>query len=133
MSKVKTQIYGIKGLEDALMCCELGADHVGIGFGEVKHLGPNQKSCAEAKAIFDAMPEGVVKVGLTIATDVDEIIHDLSLCMPDVYHLSWDIRDISPEGVQRIRRRCRSSPVFPLRSRMCWNWSVNTNPQRISS
>ena len=103
MSKVKTQIYGIKGLEDALMCCELGADHVGIGFGEVKHLGPNQKSCAEAKAIFDAMPEGVVKVGLTIATDVDEIIHDLSLCMPDVYHLSGDIRDISPEGVQRIR------------------------------
>ena len=44
-----------------------------------------------------------MKVGLTIATDVDEIIHDLSLFEPDVFHLSGDIRDISPEGVQRIR------------------------------
>jgi len=103
MSKVITQIYGIGGLEDALMCCELGADHIGIAYGEVKHLGPGQKDCAMAKAIFDAMPDNVVKIGLTIASDVDEIINDLSLCCPDVYHLSGDIRDISPEGVQRIR------------------------------
>ena len=52
MSKVITQIYGIGGLKDALMCCELGADHVGIAFGEVKHLGPGQKNCAQAKAIL---------------------------------------------------------------------------------
>ena len=25
-----TQIYGIRTLEDALMCAELGADHIGI-------------------------------------------------------------------------------------------------------
>ena len=91
-----TQIYGIKNLDDALMCAELGADHIGVAFGQVKH-------CAQAKYIFDRLPSNVVKVGLTIASDVDEIIHDLSLCLPDVYHLSGDIRDISPEGVQRIR------------------------------
>ena len=98
-----TQIYGIKNLDDALMCAELGADHIGVAFGQVKHLGPEQKDCAQAKYIFDRLPSNVVKVGLTIASDVDEIIHDLSLCLPDVYHLSGDIRDISPEGVQRIR------------------------------
>ena len=98
-----TQIYGIKNLDDALMCAELGADHIGVAFGQVKHLGPQQKDCAQAKYIFDRLPSNVVKVGLTIASDVDEIIHDLSLCLPDVYHLSGDIRDISPEGVQRIR------------------------------
>lgn len=103
MSKVITQIYGIKNLEDALMCAELGADHIGVAFGEVKHLGAQQKNCAQAKHIFDNLPDTVVKVGLTIANDVDEIIHDLSLCLPDVYHLSGDIRDIPPEGVQRIR------------------------------
>ena len=85
------------------MCAELGADHIGVAFGQVKHLGPQQKDCAQAKYIFDRLPSNVVKVGLTIASDVDEIIHDLSLCLPDVYHLSGDIRDISPEGVQRIR------------------------------
>ena len=98
-----TQIYGIKNLDDALMCAELGADHIGVAFGQVKHLGPEQKDCTQAKYIFDRLPSNVVKVGLTIASDVDEIIHDLSLCLPDVYHLSGDIRDISPEGVQRIR------------------------------
>ena len=98
-----TQIYGIKNLDDALMCAELGADHIGVAFGQVKHRGPQQKDCAQAKYIFDRLPSNVVKVGLTIASDVDEIIHDLSLCLPDVYHLSGDIRDISPEGVQRIR------------------------------
>ena len=103
MSKVITQIYGIKNLEDALMCAELGADHIGVAYGEVKHLGNQQKNCAQAKHIFDNLPDNVVKVGLTIASDVDEIIHDLSLCLPDVYHLSGDIRDIPPEGVQRIR------------------------------
>lgn len=103
MSKMITQIYGIKNLEDAQMCAELGADHIGIAYGEVKHLGPQQKDCQQAKYIFDHLPESVVKVGLTIASDVDEIIHDLSLCLPDVYHLSGDIRDIPPEGVQRIR------------------------------
>ncbi len=103
MANVITQIYGIKNLEDAQMCAKLGADHIGVAFGEVKHLGPQQKDCAQAKYIFDNLPDTVVKVGLTIANDVDEIIHDLSLCMPDVYHLSGDIRDIPPEGVKRIR------------------------------
>lgn len=103
MSKVITQIYGIKNLDDALMCAELGADHIGVAYGEVKHLGPQQKDCQQAKYIFDRLPKSVVKVGLTIASDVDEIIKDLSLCLPDVYHLSGDIRDISPENVQRIR------------------------------
>ena len=98
-----TQIYGIKNLDDALMCAELGADHIGVAIGQLKHQGPQQKDCAQAKYIFDRLPSNVVKVGLTIASDVDEIIHDLSLCLPDVYHLSGDIRDISPEGVQRIR------------------------------
>ena len=103
MAKVITQIYGCDKIKDAQICAALGVDHIGCGYGEVKHLGPQQKSCAEAKEFFDALPENVVRVGLTIATDVDEIINDLSLFEPDVFHLSGDIRDISPEGVQRIR------------------------------
>ena len=102
MAKVITQIYGCEQIIDAQIAAALGVDHIGCGFGEIAHL-PNQKNCAQAKAFFDALPDNVVRVGLTIATDVDEIIHDLTLFEPDVFHLSGDIRDISPEGVQRIR------------------------------
>lgn len=103
MAKVITQIYGCEQIIDAQIAAALGADHIGCAYGEVPHLGNGQKNCADAKKFFDSLPDNVVKVGLTIATDVDEIIHDLSLYEPDVFHLSGDIRDISPEGVQRIR------------------------------
>ena len=102
MAKVITQIYGCEKIKDAQIAAALGVDHIGCGYGEIPHL-PNQKNCAQAKEFFDALPDNVVKVGLTIATDVDEIINDLSRYEPDVFHLSGDIRDISPEGVQRIR------------------------------
>lgn len=104
MAKVITQIYGCEKIKDAQIVAALGADHIGCAFGEIAHL-PNQKNCAQAREFFEALPDNVVKVGLTIATDVDEIINDLSLYEPDVFHLSGDIRDISPEGVQRIRDR----------------------------
>ena len=103
MAKVITQIYGTETIRDAQICARLGVDHIGTAFGEVKHLGPTQKNCAQAKEFFDALPDTVVKIGLTIASDVDEILNDLSLFCPEVYHLSGDIRDIPPEGVKRIR------------------------------
>ena len=103
MADVIIQIYGCENIKDAQIACALGANHIGFAYGEVPHLGEGQKNCAAAKEFFEALPDNVVKVGLTIATDVDEIIHDLSLYEPDVFHLSGDIRDISPEGVKRIR------------------------------
>lgn len=98
-----TQIYGIRTLEDALMCAELGVDHIGIEFGEIKRTGPWQKSVEEAKAIFERLPKNVVKVGLTIASDVDEIVRDLSIYCPDVLHLSGNVEAFSPEKVKKIK------------------------------
>lgn len=104
MAKVITQIYGCEKIKDAQIVAALGADHIGASYGEIPHL-PFQKNCAQAKEFFEALPDNVVKVGLTIVTDVDEIINDLTLYEPDVFHLSNDIRLITPEGVQRIRDR----------------------------
>ena len=46
MSKTIAQIYSLTNLADALMCAELGADHIGVAFGDGDHLGPIQKTCA---------------------------------------------------------------------------------------
>ena len=99
-----TQIYGCAGIEDVMLCSKLGVDNVGISFGDVKHLGPHQRTAAECRDFFALFPDNITKVGLTIASDVDEIIHDLSICMPDIYHLSGDIENIPPEEVERIRK-----------------------------
>ena len=37
MSKTIAQIYSLTNLADALMCVELGADHIGVAFGDVDH------------------------------------------------------------------------------------------------
>lgn len=97
------QIYSITNLSDALMCAAMGANHIGIAMGDTDHLGKVQKTCAEAKYIMENLPEGVIGVGLTIAKDLDEILSDLDKFCPEVYHLSGDIRDITPAQVQIIR------------------------------
>ena len=43
MSKTIAQIYSLTNLADALMCVELGADHIGVAFGDVDHLGPSKR------------------------------------------------------------------------------------------
>ena len=38
MSKTIAQIYSLTNLADALMCVELGADHIGVAFLSLIHI-----------------------------------------------------------------------------------------------
>lgn len=104
MSKVIVQIYGIRTVEDARMVVDLGAEHIGVSYGDIKRT-PGQLTCEQAKAIFDGVQQDAVRVGLTVATDIDEIATNLQKAMPDVLHLSGDIDGITPEEVAEIKRR----------------------------
>lgn len=104
MAKMITQIYGIRTIEDAQMVIDLGGDHIGVSYGQVKRT-PGQLTCDQAKAIFDATAGNVVRVGLTVSEDIDEITSDLKLALPDVMHLSGDIDGISPAQAQTLKDR----------------------------
>ena len=45
------------------------------------------------------MQPQAVRIGLTVAEDIDEISENLREAMPDVLHLSGDIEGISPAEV----------------------------------
>lgn len=104
MADVIIQIYGIRNVDDARMVVELGGHHLGVCYGKNKRV-PNQLSCEEAKVIFDGVQPEAVRIGLTVAEDVDEITEDLNIAYPDVLHLSGDIEGVTPEDIRELKRR----------------------------
>jgi phosphoribosylanthranilate isomerase len=118
MADVKIQIYGIRTVEDARMVIDLGAHHIGVSYGKIKRT-PGQLTCEQAKEIFEGVQPEAVKVGLTVAYDIDEITENLKVTLPDILHLSGDIEGITPENVQILKDRfpglkiMQALPVYP--------------------
>lgn len=104
MADVIVQIYGIRTVEDARMVIDMGGHHIGVSYGKIKRT-PGQLTCEKAKEIFEGVQPEAVKVGLTIAEDIDEITENLNFVCPDVLHLSGDIEGITPAQVQELRDR----------------------------
>ena len=104
MADVKIQIYGIRTVEDARMVIDMGGHHIGVSYGRIKRT-PGQLTLEKAKEIFQGVQPEAVKIGLTIAEDIDEITENLKEVLPDVLHLSGNIEGISPDEVMELKRR----------------------------
>lgn len=104
MADVIIQIYGIRTVEDARMVIEMGGHHIGVSYGKIKRT-PGQLTCEKAKEIFEGVQPEAVKVGLTVAEDVEEITENLKEVLPDVLHLSGDIEGLTPAEVQELKDR----------------------------
>ena len=64
------KICGVTTAKDAAMAAELGADAIGINFwpGSKRYVEP-----ADARAIVDAIPSGVLKVGVFVNAPAEEV------------------------------------------------------------
>lgn len=113
------QIYGIREPEDARVVIENGGHHLGVSYGKIKRT-PGQLTCEKAKEIFDSVAPGeAVKIGLTVAEDIDEITENLRECLPDVLHLSGETQGITPAEIKELKGRfpglkiMQAIPVYP--------------------
>lgn len=104
MANVIIQIYGIRTVEDARMVIDMGGHHIGVSYGKIKRT-PGQLTCEKAKEIFEGVQAEAVKIGLTVAEDIEEITENLKEVLPDVLHLSGDIEGVNPEQVQELKNR----------------------------
>ena len=103
------QIYGITTPEDASLVASLGVDHIGVVLDE--GLGTwDQVDLATAGKILAAIPDGVVRIALSLGTDLDRITRTIDLLRPDVVHLARAADGMTPETVQVVRER-----VAPVR------------------
>lgn len=83
MADVIAQIYGIRNVEDARMVIDMGGEHIGVSYGKIKRT-PGQLDCERAREIFEGVQPQAVRIGLTVAEDIDEISENLREAMPDV-------------------------------------------------
>ena len=67
---VKAKVCGITTPEDALAAASSGADAIGLVFAE----SPRKVSLEEAREIAAALPEGVLKVGVFVNEEPEEVL-----------------------------------------------------------
>jgi phosphoribosylanthranilate isomerase len=104
MADVKIQIYGIRTVDEARMVIEMGGHHIGVSYGKIKRT-PGQLTCEKAREIFEGVPRTAIRIGLTVAEDIEEIISNLQETIPDVLHLSGNIEGVKPDEVAALKRR----------------------------
>jgi phosphoribosylanthranilate isomerase len=69
-SMVKVKVCGIKELEDARVAAAAGADAIGLVFAE----SPRRVSVERAREISAALPERVMRVGVFVGEDPQEVL-----------------------------------------------------------
>lgn len=100
---MKTQIYSMVSVEEALASVEAGADHIGA-LVEDEGVGcPCSITVEMAKAIFDAVGDKALRILIPESKYEDNIIAYAKASGPDVIHLSGAFKS-SAEFRERVRR-----------------------------
>ncbi len=79
------QIYETGSAEEARALAAAGVDHVGVLVG--RGAFPRERSVAEARAIFAALPRRAKRVALSLSPDLGEIARVIEQAGPDIIHL----------------------------------------------
>ena len=95
-SMVKVKVCGIKELEDARVAAAAGADAIGLVFAE----SPRRVSVERAREISAALPELVMRVGVFVDEDPQEVLRIAREVGLDYAQLHGDE---GPEEVAEIR------------------------------
>jgi phosphoribosylanthranilate isomerase len=93
---VKVKVCGIKEIVDARVAADAGADAIGLVFAE----SPRRVSVERAREIAAALPEGVLKVGVFVDEEPQEVLRLAREVGLDFAQLHGDE---GPEVVAEIR------------------------------
>jgi phosphoribosylanthranilate isomerase len=93
---VKVKVCGIKQLEDARVAADAGADAIGLVFAE----SPRRVSAERAREIASVLPDGVLKVGVFVDEEPEEVLRLAREVGLDYAQLHGDE---GPEEVAEIR------------------------------
>ncbi len=99
---VLVQLYGITTIDDALLCVDAGADHVGLVVRE-GHEAWDEIDLETARTILAALEGRVQRVVCTLATGLDQVRHTARTTRPDILHLARATR-FEPDELADLRR-----------------------------
>ena len=98
-----TQIYSIFDLEEADMCLEAGADHIGVALNTGFHC-PREVDFDMAKAIFERKGGKAKKVLIIVSSDERPILQYAPLLQPDILHICGNEFEANPELVAKLKQ-----------------------------
>lgn len=101
------QIYSLTSVEDVRACERAGVDHIGVAAGD-QDL-PASITNERARTLFEATPEEMRTVALTVETDVDRICSYAEDLRPDILHLCPDVDAAAVDRVDAVRERLPAS------------------------
>jgi phosphoribosylanthranilate isomerase len=93
---VKVKVCGITNPEDARVAADAGADAIGLVFAE----SPRRVGVERAREIASALPEGILKVGVFVNAEPEEVLRISREVGLDYAQLHGDE---PPEAVAEIR------------------------------
>ena len=106
---MKVQIYALTSVSDAVATAEAGADLIGVVVDNDRVV-VEDRSIAEARAIFAAVESRALTVALTLGTDAQRIVRMLEATRAQILHLSG--MDLSLPTITRIRDRLRDTRLM---------------------
>ncbi len=95
-SMVKVKVCGITNPEDARVAADAGADAIGLVFAE----SPRRLSVQRAREIASTLPDGILKVGVFVDAEPEEVLRVAREVGLDYAQLHGDE---PPEAVAEIR------------------------------
>jgi phosphoribosylanthranilate isomerase len=98
------QIYAFTHINEAISAAEMGVNHIGFVAGDYG-LVPGELGLREARRLSDALSGKAVRVALTMAVEVEEILRMAEAVRPDVVHISTDLEAVGLEALGMLRRR----------------------------
>jgi len=99
---VLVQLYGITTLDDAELCVDAGAEHVGLVVRE-GHDTWDEIDLDVARDILAALEGRVRRVVCTLATGLDQVRHTAASTRPDILHLARASR-FEPNQLAELRQ-----------------------------
>lgn len=119
---VRVKICGVKTLEDALFCCDAGADAIGFNFSEESKTRNRYVDPEEAQRIVEALPPFVMTVGVCVNEAPERVCEYLEFLDAVQFH-----GEESPETCSAVGRRAikafRAGPDFD--PRIMLNYAVS--------
>ncbi len=101
------QIYAFTRLDQALDAAASGVDHIGFVAGDYD-LVHGELTFEQARGLASELPEGIISVALTMATEVEEILRMAAAVRPDIVHISTEPEDVDFNAMRALQRQFRS-------------------------
>lgn len=102
------QIYAFTDIEQAQQAARMGVHQIGFVAGDYGVV-PGEMSFEDARELVISLPSIAQSVALTMATDINEILHMVHHVQPNIVHISTDVYDVDVEALTILRNRLSPS------------------------